>query len=177
MRNTYESPGAGAGIMENGSGGEPAPSWVVEEVLPAVEGPVRSVQMLTDRSAIVFASHGALVAEKGKLGGVRIYRADYPAGFLVSGAKCPHCGQGIQEPIGKTARRVDDAAPETPEARSPPEPMPGAESGLTEKQLAQRKYAGEMRGVRARAAKGKGGKGPVRERGAAKALRKKHGLK
>lgn len=164
--------------METAAGGEPAPSWVVEEVLPAVEGPVRSVQMLTDRAAIVFASHGALVAEKGKLGGVRIYRADYPAGMLLSGAKCPHCGQAILEPIGKTARRVDEPAP-TAGPDPAPESQPGGEeapSELTQKQRAQRKYASEMRTVRARAATQKGGKGPIRERGAAKALRKKHGL-
>lgn len=48
---------------------------------------------------------------------------------------------------------------------------------LTPKQLAQRKYAGQMRGVRARAADAEGGSGPIKNRTAAKKLRAKYGLK
>jgi hypothetical protein len=48
---------------------------------------------------------------------------------------------------------------------------------LTPKQLAQRKYAGSMSGVRKRAKKSTGGKGRVAKRAGATKLRRKLGLK
>lgn len=48
---------------------------------------------------------------------------------------------------------------------------------LTAKQLAQRQYAAQMRVVRKRAKKSKGGKGKIKNRTAAKKLRRKLGLK
>jgi chromosome segregation ATPase len=48
---------------------------------------------------------------------------------------------------------------------------------LSAKQLAQRQYAAQMRVVRKRAAKQKGGKGRIKNRAAAKKLRAKLGLK
>ena len=50
-------------------------------------------------------------------------------------------------------------------------------SKLTKKQLAQRKYAASMRGVRKRAKKTAGGKGRVAKRSSATKLRRKLGLK
>ncbi len=50
-------------------------------------------------------------------------------------------------------------------------------SKLTKKQLAQRKYAASMRGVRKRAKKASGGKGRVSKRSGATKLRRKLGLK
>jgi hypothetical protein len=50
-------------------------------------------------------------------------------------------------------------------------------SKLTKKQLAQRKYAASMRGVRKRAKKASGGKGRVAKRSSATKLRRKLGLK
>jgi hypothetical protein len=52
-----------------------------------------------------------------------------------------------------------------------------AKGGLSKKQVAQRKYAGSMAGVRKRAAAQPGGKGKVAKRSAATALRRKLGLK
>lgn len=52
-----------------------------------------------------------------------------------------------------------------------------AGGGLTPKQMAQRKYAAGMKRIRARATKAKGGKGPIKGRGAAKRLRSKLGVK
>jgi hypothetical protein len=48
---------------------------------------------------------------------------------------------------------------------------------LTEKQVAQRKYAAQMKGVRKRAATSSGGKGRIADRGAATKLRKELGVK
>ena len=52
-----------------------------------------------------------------------------------------------------------------------------AKKKLTPKQLAQRKYAGSMSGVRKRAKKSTGGKGKVAKRSSATTLRRKLGLK
>jgi len=52
-----------------------------------------------------------------------------------------------------------------------------AKGKLTKKQLAQRKYAGAMSGVRKRAKKAAGGKGRVAKRKPAATLRRKLGLK
>jgi hypothetical protein len=48
---------------------------------------------------------------------------------------------------------------------------------LTKKQLAQRKYAAQMRGLRKRAKKTSGGKGRVAKRSSATRARRKLGLK
>lgn len=53
----------------------------------------------------------------------------------------------------------------------------GRKRPLTEKQLAQRKYASRMRLVRGRAADAEGGKGRIADRDAATKLRKDLGLK
>jgi hypothetical protein len=52
-----------------------------------------------------------------------------------------------------------------------------ARSGLTKKQVAQRKYAARMKGVRKRAGKAKGGKGRIANRRVATKLRRELGLK
>lgn len=48
---------------------------------------------------------------------------------------------------------------------------------LSKKQVAQRRYAAKMRGVRRRATKAKKGKGRIKSRAAATKLRRKLGLK
>jgi hypothetical protein len=50
-------------------------------------------------------------------------------------------------------------------------------AALSKKQLAQRKYAGKMGGIRKRATTAKGGKGRIAKRSAATSLRRKLGLK
>lgn len=55
--------------------------------------------------------------------------------------------------------------------------MFGKKKPLTKKQLAQRKYASRMRTVRKRASTTRGGRGRVRNRKGATALRAKLGLK
>lgn len=58
--------------------------------------------------------------------------------------------------------------------------MPAKKRGkskLTKKQLAQRKYAGRMSGIRKRAKKAKKGTGRIKKRSAATTLRRKLGLK
>lgn len=95
-----------------------APEWVAKDVLPKVQGHVRSVHMLTSKAALVFAQDHALVAEKGSMGGLKLFRVDYPSGFLVNGAQCPHCHQTILEPIGKVARLAQEA-PLAPEETKP----------------------------------------------------------
>lgn len=58
--------------------------------------------------------------------------------------------------------------------------MPAKKRGkgkLTKKQLAQRKYASAMRGVRKRAKKAAKGTGRIKKRAAATKLRRKLGLK
>jgi hypothetical protein len=52
-----------------------------------------------------------------------------------------------------------------------------AKKALSRKQVAQRKYAGSMTGLRKRAKKAKGGKGRVAKRSSATKLRRKLGLK
>ena len=52
-----------------------------------------------------------------------------------------------------------------------------AKKRLSKKQVAQRKYAGSMSGLRKRAKKAGGGKGRVAKRTSATALRRKLGLK
>jgi len=53
----------------------------------------------------------------------------------------------------------------------------GKRSGLSKKQMNQRKYASAMRGVRKRAKKAAGGKGRIAKRRTASTMRKKLGLK
>lgn len=91
---------------------ETAPDWVMREVLPNVEGPVRSVHMVTDRTVIVFSQTHALFGEKPKFGAAKLFRVDYPSGLFVNGANCPHCGEQILEPIGKVARLASEATAE-----------------------------------------------------------------
>jgi len=100
---------------------EPAPDWVTKDVLPHVQGTVRSVNMVTDRSVLVFTQDHALLGEKKTMGGVKLYRVDYPQGLVVNGAKCPHCGTAILEPIGKVARLASETPP-APVAVAEPEP-------------------------------------------------------
>jgi hypothetical protein len=98
-----------------------APEWVAKEVLPQVQGTIRSVHMIHPRSALVFTSDHAVVAEKGALSGVKVTRVDYPAGLFVNGAPCPHCGKPVLEAIGKVARlapaEAPKAAPRAPKKR------------------------------------------------------------
>ena len=135
-----------------------APDWVTKHVLPQVGGHVRSVQMVNPHTVVVLAQGEAMVAQKGTIGGVKVYRVPYPNGFLVNESRCPHCHEILLEPVAKVAKLAPD-------------------DGLSERQRAQRKYAAGMRVVRDRAKKTKGGSGPVAERGAAKQLRRSLGIK
>jgi hypothetical protein len=72
-----------------------------------------------------------------------------------------------RKPARKTARR---AAKTTKRSKR-------TGSKLTRKQLAQRKYAAQMRTVRGRAKKASGGKGRISKRAGATRLRRKLGLK
>lgn len=73
--------------------------------------------------------------------------------------------------------------PEEPDEPKASKAKPAAKSAsakkskLTKKQLAQRKYAASMRGIRGRAEKASGGKGPIAKRGPATKLRRDLGLK
>lgn len=155
-----------------------APKWIYDEVVPAVGSRVRSLHLLKQngarKSVLLFAEEAALVAEKGPLSGVKVYRVDYPRGILLNESNCPHCGKMIREPVGKIAHlakngKTKKAAPKGP-AASP------AESTMTPKQEAALAYARDMKTLRARAAAAKGGKGPIKDRDSVRKLRKKHGL-
>lgn len=54
--------------------------------------------------------------------------------------------------------------------------MPAKPSKLSKKQIAQRKYAGSMSGIRKRAKTAKKGTGRIKKRAAATTLRRKLGL-
>lgn len=148
--------------MTDSTGGETAPKWVYDEVIPAVEGTVRSIHLLKTKgmrkSVLLFAESGALLAEKG-MGGVKVYKVEFPRGLMLNESNCPHCGKAIREPVGKVARLRDEAK------REP-----------SEKQAEVLAYAREMKELRKRAKKAPGGKGPIKARAAAQRLRKKHGL-
>ena len=63
-----------------------------------------------------------------------------------------------------------------PAAKRARKPAKKAKSKLTKKQLAQRKYAATMKGIRKRAKTTSRGKGLIKKRSAASTLRKKLGL-
>lgn len=155
--------------MTGSNGGETAPKWVYDEVIPAVEGTVRSMHLLKTKgmrkSVLLFAESGALVAEKG-MGGVKVYKVEFPRGLMLNESNCPHCGQAIREPVGKIARLREESKPAAEKPKSEP-------SGKQKDVLA---YAREMKELRKRAKKAPGGKGPIKSRAAAQRLRKKHGL-
>lgn len=92
-----------------------APKWVYDEVIPAVGSRVRSLHLLKQngmkKSVLLFTEEAALVAEKGPLGGVKVYRVEYPRGLLLNQSSCPHCGKIIQEPVAKVARLAKGAKP------------------------------------------------------------------
>lgn len=94
-----------------------APSWVTKDVIPAVSGHVRDVQMLSDKSAILFLDDHVVVAHKGAMSGVKITRADYPTGLLINGSRCPNCEAPLREPIGKIARLAPAAPEPVPRAK------------------------------------------------------------
>lgn len=93
------------------------PEWVTKEILPQLEGPPRAVHPLTPRKVLVLGLKHAIVAEKPMLRGLKMYRIDYPTGFLVNGADCPHCGHRVVEPIGKVAT-LASPAPVAPPAEA-----------------------------------------------------------
>lgn len=70
-----------------------------------------------------------------------------------------------------------DTEPEAVPKAAAAKAKPAAKGKLTEKQLAQRKYAGSMGGIRKRAKKASGGKGPIAKRSSATKLRRELGLK
>ena len=84
-----------------------APKWIYDEVVPAAGSRVRSLHLLKQngvrKSVLLFSEEAALVAEKGLLSGVKVYRVEYPRGLLLNESNCPHCGKMIQEPVGKIA--------------------------------------------------------------------------
>lgn len=147
---------------------ESAPKWVFDEVIPALGESVRSVHLLKTKgmrkSVLLFAESGAMVAEKG-MGGVKMYRVEFPRGLMLNESNCPHCGKAIREPVGKVARLRQATKPAAEEKADP-----------SEKQKDVLAYAREMKELRKRAKKAPGGKGPIKTRPAAQRLRKKHGL-
>lgn len=72
---------------------------------------------------------------------------------------------------------VADAPAAKASARTAATKPKAATSKLTKKQLAQRKYAASMKGVRKRAGQASGGKGKISKRGPATKLRRELGLK
>lgn len=165
---------AGAASTNNTASSSPeAPKWIYEEVIPAIGSRVRSLHLLKQsggrRSVLLFSEEAAMVAEKGRFGGVKVYRVDYPKGLLLNESSCPHCGQMIQEPVGKIAHLAKGA--KRP-AAAKTEPAEGSKNNPDP--LA---YARDMKLLRARARVQPGGKGPIKNRPAAKTLRKKHGIK
>lgn len=82
--------------------------WVEQSVIPQVAERVRAVHMLADSKALVFAESHAVFAERGKFGGVKLFRVEFPPGFLLNGSHCPHCGEQLLEPVGKIARLADE---------------------------------------------------------------------
>src|SRR5687767_12111985 len=121
-----------------------APKWIYEEVIPAIGTRVRSLHLLKQkggrRSVLLFSEEAAMVAEKGRFGGVKVYRVDYPKGLLLNESDCPHCGKMIQEPVGKIAHLAKDkgkaSAPKEEETGKKPDPLA---------------YARDMKTLRARA--------------------------
>lgn len=144
-----------------------APRWVYDEVIPAVGSRVRSLHLLKQnggrRSVLLFSEEAALVAEKGRMGSVKVYRVDYPRGLLLNESNCPHCGKTIREPVGKIARLAKGG-------------KPGKKGEPSRKQTDALAYARGMKALRERAKSAPGGTGPIKDRPAAKKLRKKHGL-
>ncbi|HEX9816656.1 MAG TPA: hypothetical protein VGB18_06730 [Candidatus Thermoplasmatota archaeon] len=151
-----------------------APKWIYEEVIPAIGSRVRSLHLLKQkggrRSVLLFSEEAAMVAEKGRMGGVKVYRVDYPKGLLLNESNCPHCGKMIQEPVGKVAHLAKGK-------KAPAAETPAAEPEDSEKKSDPLAYARDMKTLRARAKAQPGGKGPIKNRPAAQKLRKKHGLK
>lgn len=100
---------------ENESASVDAPKWVYDDVIPAVGSRVRSLHLLKQngmkKSVLLFTEEAALVAEKGPLSGVKVYRVVYPRGLLLNQSNCPHCGKIIQEPVAKVARLARGAKP------------------------------------------------------------------
>lgn len=167
----------------NTSGSSPAPSpeapkWIYEEVIPAIGSRVRSLHLLKQtggrRSVLLFSEEAAMVAEKGRLGGVKVYRVDYPKGLLLNESNCPHCGKMIQEPVGKVAHLASGKKAAATEEEAPAADEKPDDSASKADVLA---YARDMKTLRARAKAQPGGKGPIKNRPAAQKLRKKHGLK
>lgn len=154
-----------------------APKWIYEEVIPAIGSRVRSLHLLKQtggrRSVLLFSEEAAMVAEKGRLGGVKVYRVDYPKGLLLNESNCPHCHKMIQEPVGKVAHLVKGGK----KAPAPEPEAPAAEAEASDKKADTLAYARDMKTLRARAKAQPGGKGPIKDRPAAQKLRKKHGLK
>lgn len=151
------------------------PKWIEKKVVPTTQERVRSIHLLKEgglrKSAILFTDAHAMVAERSAVTGVKVYDVAYPPGLLINGMECPHCGKVVREPVRKVATvlRPGKAAAKPTEGHGGP--------GLTAKQLAQRKYASRMKGVRKRAAQAPGGgKTPAAEREAARKLRKKLGI-
>jgi hypothetical protein len=142
-----------------------APKWIYDEVIPALGSRVRSLHLLKQkggrRSVLLFSEEAALVAEKTRLGGVKVYRVDYPRGLLLNESKCPHCHKRIQEPVGKIAHISKSK-------------KRGPETDVTSEDVLA--YARDMKMLRQRAKSQPGGKGPIKDRAAAKKLRRKHGL-
>lgn len=153
--------------MSDAKPGE-APKWVYDEVVPAIGATVRSVHLLKTKgmrkSVLLFSEAGALVAEKG-LGGVKVYKVEFPRGLMLNESNCPHCGKAIREPVGKIAKLRESGKAVEPKS----EP--------SEKQKDVLAFARDMKELRKRAKKAPGGKGPIKSRAAAEKLRKKHGLK
>jgi hypothetical protein len=171
---TPSSPAAATNNTHANAPPAEAPKWIYEEVIPAIGSRVRSLHLLKQkgarRSVLLFSEEAAMVAEKGRFGGVKVYRVDYPRGLLLNESKCPHCSKMIQEPVGKVAHLVG----EKKSATGADESTDDAPSASRDDVLA---YAREMKTLRARAKAQPGGKGPIKNRPAAQKLRKKHGLK
>lgn len=83
-----------------------------------------------------------------------------------------------QKELDRLNNRVASRTKAATASASQSKPKPKRKkSGLTPKQRAQRKYAASLRGIRKRAGKASGGSGLIKNRSAARALRRKLGLK
>jgi hypothetical protein len=101
-----------------------APDWIYKDVVPAVGSRVRSMHLLKQsgprRSVLLFTEEAALVAEKGPMSGVKVYRVEYPRGLMLNESECPHCHERIIEPVGKVARLATERSSSKKSSKAKP---------------------------------------------------------
>jgi predicted enzyme related to lactoylglutathione lyase len=116
---------------------------------------------------------GEVLTEPVHMGPVRFSRVKDTEGNVIA------VFEDAPEPTAQENRQANRAkGGQAPAATGAAARKPkAAKSGLTPKQRAQRKYAAQMRTVRARAKTAKGGKGRIADRSGATKLRRQLGLK